>query len=209
VSARPDIDVSSRYRTPAAPARAGGELLGVKYREGFIKNRYNRRTFIMPARAAFEVGTQQAERHRSGVPRQECIAGRRFDRARTTSAQIIDMAREAGAKKVYFASLPAVRYPMSTASTCRMRPSWWRQAITDDEVRDIIGAIAEFYQDLEDLEHAVRHDNAKIEDFDTRVSRASSDGRCDAGVSRAPAGERSDEASSSVRWPRRGLKSVR
>src|SRR6266852_2351325 len=86
----------------------------------------------------------------------------------TTSAQIIDMAREAGAKKVYFASAaPPVRYPNVYGIDMPDTLELVAAGHTDDEVRDIIGADWLIYQDLEDLEHAVRHDHAKITDFDT------------------------------------------
>jgi amidophosphoribosyltransferase len=86
----------------------------------------------------------------------------------TTSAQIIDMAREAGAKKVYFASAaPPVRYPNVYGIDMPDTSELVAAGHTDDEVRDIIGADWLIYQDLDDLEHAVRHDHAKITDFDT------------------------------------------
>jgi amidophosphoribosyltransferase len=86
----------------------------------------------------------------------------------TTSAQIIDMAREAGAKKVYFASAaPPVRYPNVYGIDMPDTSELVAAGHTDDEVRNIIGADWLIYQDLSDLEHAVRHDNAKIKDFDT------------------------------------------
>jgi len=76
------------------------------------------------------------------------------------------MAREAGAKKVYFASAaPPVRYPNVYGIDMPDASELVAAAIPTTKFRDIIGADWLIYQDLEDLEHAVRHDNAKIEDF--------------------------------------------
>jgi amidophosphoribosyltransferase len=105
---------SFRFPTPAAPARCRWRRSsGIKYREGFTKNRYIGRTFIMP-------GQEQRER---SVRRKLNAIDLEFRGKNvllvddsivrgTTSAQIIDLAREAGAKKVYFASAaPPVRFP--------------------------------------------------------------------------------------------------
>jgi hypothetical protein len=161
---------SFRFPTPAAPARCRSRsLLGVKYREGFIKNRYIGRTFIMPGQE------QRAKSVRSKLNaidlefrgKNVLLVDDSIVRG-TTSAQIIDMAREAGAKKVYFASAaPPVRYPNVYGIDMPDTSELVAAGHTDDEVREIIGADWLIYQDLHDLEHAVRHDNAKIKDFDT------------------------------------------
>ena len=143
--------------------------LGVKYREGFIKNRYIGRTFIMP-------GQQQ----RAKSVRQKLNAiGLEFEGKNvllvddslvrgTTSSQIIEMAREAGAKKVYFASAaPAIRYPNVYGidmPTSRELIAFNR---TDEQVREAIGADRLFYQDLSDLEAAVAKGNPRLRHFDT------------------------------------------
>src|SRR5246500_3705741 len=170
--ARPHHDIGVVTPTPDTSRTSAQQLaqrLGVKYREGFIKNRYIGRTFIMPG---------QEERQKS-VRRKLNAIDLEF-RGKTvllvddsivrgtTSAQIIDMAREAGAKKVYFASAaPPVRFPNVYGIDMPDTSELVAAGHTDEEVRDIIGADWLIYQDLEDLEHAVRHDNAKIEDFDT------------------------------------------
>jgi amidophosphoribosyltransferase len=89
-------------------------LLGKPYREGFVKNRYVGRTFIMPGQAVRKKSVRQkAQRHRQRICRPQRAAGRRFHRARHhQSNEIVQMAREAGARKVYLASAaPPVRYP--------------------------------------------------------------------------------------------------
>jgi amidophosphoribosyltransferase len=86
----------------------------------------------------------------------------------TTSAQIIDMAREAGAKRVFFASAaPPVRYPNVYGIDMPDADELVASGHTVEEVRDIIGADWLIYQDLQDLVQAVRHGHAKIENFDT------------------------------------------
>jgi amidophosphoribosyltransferase len=86
----------------------------------------------------------------------------------TTSRQIIDMAREAGAKKVYFASAaPPVRYPNVYGIDMPAASELVAHGRTEEEVANIIGADWLIYQTLPDLIRAVRHENAKIEEFDT------------------------------------------
>jgi amidophosphoribosyltransferase len=145
--------------------------LGVKYREGFIKNRYIGRTFIMPG---------QKERKKSVRQKLNAIdlefSGKNvllIDDSivrGTTSKQIIQMAREAGANKVYFASAaPPVRYAnvygidMPTASEL---VGYGRDV---DEICKEIGADWLIYQDLSDLMEAARKGNKKIERFDSSV----------------------------------------
>ncbi len=143
--------------------------LGVKYREGFIKNRYIGRTFIMPG---------QAERARS-VRRKLNAIDLEFRNKNvllvddsivrgTTSRQIIKLAREAGAKKVYFASAaPPVRYPnvygIDMPAACELIAN----GRSVDEIEKLIGADRLIYQDLHGLIRSVRHDNSAISEFDT------------------------------------------
>jgi amidophosphoribosyltransferase len=143
--------------------------LGLKYREGFIKNRYIGRTFIMP-------GQQQRE---SSVRRKLNAIDLEFRGKNvllvddsivrgTTSAQIIDLAREAGAKKVYFASAaPPVRFPNVYGIDMPAASELVASERTVEEVASLIGADWLIYQDLEDLVAACRHDDARIEEFDT------------------------------------------
>jgi amidophosphoribosyltransferase len=143
--------------------------LGLKYREGFIKNRYIGRTFIMP-------GQQQRE---TSVRRKLNAIDLEFRGKNvllvddsivrgTTSAQIIDLAREAGAKKVYFASAaPPVRFPNVYGIDMPAASELVAAERTVEEVASLIGADWLIYQDLEDLVAACRHDDARIEEFDT------------------------------------------
>ncbi len=169
---RPDPDIDVVIPIPDTSRTSAVQVahrLGVKYREGFIKNRYIGRTFIMPG---------QDERRRS-VRRKLNAIGLEFSGKNVlliddsivrgnTSRQIINMAREAGAKQVYFASAaPPVRYPNVYGIDMPAVAELVANGRTEQQVADIIGADWLIYQDLEDLIAAVRHDNSKIESFDT------------------------------------------
>jgi amidophosphoribosyltransferase len=142
--------------------------LGVKYREGFIKNRYIGRTFIMPG---------QAERDKS-VRRKLNAIGLEFRGKNvllvddsivrgTTSKQIIKLARDAGANKVYFASAaPPVRYPNVYGIDMPAATELIANGRNEDEIAKLIGADKLIYQDLHGLIRSVRHDNSTIDEFD-------------------------------------------
>jgi len=143
--------------------------LGVKYREGFIKNRYIGRTFIMPG---------QAERKKS-VRRKLNAIDLEFRNKNvllvddsivrgTTSQQIIKLAREAGARKVYFASAaPPVRYPNVYGIDMPAASELIANGRSVEEIQEAIGADRLIYQDLNGLIRSVRHDNSAIREFDT------------------------------------------
>ena len=143
--------------------------LGVKYREGFIKNRYIGRTFIMPG---------QAERRKS-VRRKLNAIDLEFRGKNvllvddsivrgTTSKQIIKLAREAGARKVYFASAaPPVRYPNVYGIDMPAASELIANGRSREEIEIAIGADKLIYQDLYGLIRSVRHDNSTISEFDT------------------------------------------
>jgi len=143
--------------------------LGVKYREGFIKNRYIGRTFIMPG---------QEERKKSVRQKLNAIS-LEFQNKNvllvddsivrgTTSKQIIKLAREAGANKVYFASAaPPVRYPNVYGIDMPAASELIANGRSVEEIQNIIGADKLIYQDLSGLIRSVKHGNLKIEDFDT------------------------------------------
>lgn len=168
----PDHDIDVIIPIPDTSRAAALEMakeLGVKYREGFIKNRYIGRTFIMPG---------QAQRNRS--VRQKLNAIDLEFRGKnvmlvddsivrgTTSMQIIQMAREAGATKVYFASAaPPVRYPNVYGIDMPSTHELIATGRTVDEVATEIGADRVIYQDLEDLIEAAREGNPRVTHFDT------------------------------------------
>jgi amidophosphoribosyltransferase len=143
--------------------------LGVKYREGFIKNRYIGRTFIMPGQAE---RLQSVRRKLNAIPlefrnKNVLLVDDSIVRG-TTSKQIIKLARDAGAKKVYFASAaPPVRYPNVYGIDMPAASELIANSRTTDEIETLIGADRLIYQDLNGLVRSVRHDNSDIAEFDT------------------------------------------
>ncbi len=159
------IPIPDTSRTAALPL---AYRLGVKYREGFIKNRYIGRTFIMPG---------QQERKKS-VRRKLNAIGLEFEGKNvllvddsivrgTTSQQIIEMAREAGARRVYFASAaPPVRYQNVYGIDMPVAGELVAHNRTEEGVADAIGADRLFYQSIDDLIASVRRGNPSIDNFD-------------------------------------------
>ncbi|NND53626.1 MAG: amidophosphoribosyltransferase [Gammaproteobacteria bacterium] len=169
---RPDHDIDVVIPIPDSSrtsALSVAHVLGVKYREGFIKNRYIGRTFIMPGQ----------EQRRKSVKRKLNAIDLEFrDKVvllvddsivrGTTSKQIIEMAREAGARKVYFASAsPPVRHPNVFGIDMAASSELVACNRTDVEVAEQIGADWLVYQDLDDLIKAVQYDSGDISEFDT------------------------------------------
>ena len=145
--------------------------LGLKYREGFVKNRYIGRTFIMPG---------QSQRKKS--VRQKLNAIELEFRGKnvlliddsivrgTTSKQIIQMAREAGANKVYFASAaPPIRYPNVYGIDMPAASELIAAGKTNSEVEELIGADWLVYQDLDDLIAAAAEGNPTISRYECSV----------------------------------------
>ena len=142
--------------------------LNVKYREGFIKNRYIGRTFIMPGQQERKKSVRQKlnpiELEFSG--KNVLLVDDSIVRG-TTSKQIVQMAREAGAKKVYMASAaPPVRYPNVYGIDMASHDEFVAHNRTVEEITEIIGADWLVYQDLDDLIAAVQRGNAEIKTFD-------------------------------------------
>ncbi|NRD74402.1 amidophosphoribosyltransferase [Shewanella sp. VB17] len=145
--------------------------LALPYRQGFVKNRYIGRTFIMPG---------QQERQKS-VRRKLNAIGVEFKGKNvllvddsvvrgTTSEQIIEMAREAGAKKVYFASAaPEIRFPNVYGVDMPTASELIAHGRDVDEISKMIGADGMIFQDLEDLIESVRMENPEIKRFETSV----------------------------------------
>jgi amidophosphoribosyltransferase len=142
--------------------------LDIKYREGFIKNRYIGRTFIMPGQAQRKKSVRQKLnaidlefRGKNVLLVDDSIV------RGTTSKQIIQMAREAGANKVYFASAaPPVRYPNVYGIDMPSVTELVAAGRTDAEIAREIGADALIYQDLDDLIEAAHEGNPAITEFD-------------------------------------------
>jgi len=171
----PEHDIDVVIPIPESSRPSAIELanhLGVKFREGFVKNRYIGRTFIMPG---------QEERKKSVKQKLNPI-GLEFNNKNvllvddsivrgTTCQQIIEMARDAGAKKVYFASAaPAIRYPNVYGIDMAVRDELIAFGKTDKEVEASIGADWLIYQDVSDLIRAcIPGDTNEKRDFDCSV----------------------------------------
>ncbi len=144
------------------------QLLGLPYRGGFVKNRYVGRTFIMPGQAVRKksvrqklnvIGTEFKGRNVLLVD-DSIVRG-------TTSQEIVQMAREAGANKVYLASAaPPVRYPNVYGIDMPTVEELVAHGRTVEEVRKIIGADALIYQDVEAMKQAIGKLNDKLTGFD-------------------------------------------
>jgi amidophosphoribosyltransferase len=169
---RPDHDIDVVIPIPDTSRTSAMQLaaaLGVRYREGFVKNRYIGRTFIMPGQ---EMREKSVRGKLNAIDlefrgRNVMLVDDSIVRG-TTSAQIIEMAREAGASKVYFASAaPPVRYPNVYGIDMPVASELVAAGRSEDEVARLIGADWLIYQDLDDLVAACRHDDARIQEFDT------------------------------------------
>jgi amidophosphoribosyltransferase len=169
---RPDHDIDVIIPIPDTSRTAAvqvAQLLGIKYREGFVKNRYIGRTFIMPGH---EQRTKSVRSKLNPIDlefrgKNVMLIDDSIVRG-TTSAQIIDLAREAGARKVYFASAaPPVRYPNVYGIDMPAASELVASSRSEEEVAKLIGADWLVYQDLEDLVQACLHHDSDIKGFDT------------------------------------------
>ncbi len=171
---RPDHDIDVVIPIPDTSRSSAVELaniLGVKYREGFMKNRYIGRTFIMPGQQERKKSVKQKlnalELEFRG--KNVLLVDDSIVRG-TTCNQIIEMAREAGAKKVYFASAaPAVRFPNVYGIDMPAKEEFIAHGRNEAEVCQAIGADWLIYQDLEDLVEAVTVENSPVETWDCSV----------------------------------------
>ncbi|AJG20280.1 MULTISPECIES: amidophosphoribosyltransferase [Cupriavidus] len=164
-----DIDVVMPIPDSSRPAAMQvANKLGVNYREGFFKNRYIGRTFIMPGQAVRKKSVRQ-KLNAMGVEfkgKNVLIVDDSIVRG-TTSFEIVQMAREAGAKKVIFASAaPPVKFPNVYGIDMPTRSELVAYGRTDEEIARIIGADKLVYQDVEAMKQAVRDINPKLNDFD-------------------------------------------
>src|SRR5450830_1680940 len=164
-----DIDVVIPIPDSSRPsAMQLAKHLNLPYREGFIKNRYIGRTFIMPG---------QAIRRRSVRQKLNAI-GMEFKGKNvlliddsivrgTTSREIVQMAREAGARKVFFASAaPPVRFPNVYGIDMPTRAELIAAHRTEDEVAAEIGADRVVYQDVDALKRAISDVNPALKNFE-------------------------------------------
>ncbi len=159
------IPIPDTGRTAALPL---AHQLDVKFREGFVKNRYIGRTFIMPG---------QQERKRSVRQKLNAIDLEFRDKnvllvddsivRGTTTQQIIQMAREAGARKVYMASAaPALRYQNVYGIDMPSRQEFVAHERSEAEVAQVLGADWLVYQDLEDLKSSALEGNPAVDGFE-------------------------------------------
>ena len=164
-----DIDVVIPIPESSRPsAMQLAQLLGLPYREGFVKNRYVGRTFIMPGQGV----------RKKSVRQKLNVIGSEFKGRNvllvddsivrgTTSREIVQMAREAGANKVYMASAaPPVRFPNVYGIDMPTSAGLVAHGRTLEEVRELIGCDALIYQDVEAMKAAIGSLNPEIHGFD-------------------------------------------
>ena len=170
----PEHEIDVVIPIPESSTTSANEVakkLGLPYREGFVKNRYIGRTFIMP----------KQEMRRKSVKRKLNPITMEFEGKNvllvddsivrgTTSKQIVEMAREAGAKKVFFASAaPPIRfqnvYGIDMAATTELIA----HQKDEDQIAEYIGADWLVYQNLEDLIRSAKEGNKEIENFETSI----------------------------------------
>ncbi|MBK7654355.1 MAG: amidophosphoribosyltransferase [Betaproteobacteria bacterium] len=143
-------------------------LLGIPYREGFVKNRYVGRTFIMPGQAVRKKSVRQklnviASEFKG---RNVLLVDDSIVRG-TTSREIVQMARDAGARKVYMASAaPPVRYPNVYGIDMPTSGELVAHGRTLEEIREVIGCDALIYQDVDGMKRAIGSLNPAIQGFD-------------------------------------------
>ena len=170
----PEHEIDVVIPIPESSTTSANEVakkLGLPYREGFVKNRYIGRTFIMP----------KQEMRRKSVKRKLNPITMEFEGKNvllvddsivrgTTSKQIVEMAREAGAKKVFFASAaPPIRfqnvYGIDMAATTELIA----HQKDEGQIAEYIGADWLVYQNLEDLISSAKEGNKEIENFETSI----------------------------------------
>jgi amidophosphoribosyltransferase len=164
------IDVVMPIPDSSRPAAMQvAKRLGISYREGFFKNRYIGRTFIMPGKAV----RKKSVRQKLNAMRIEfkdktvLIVDDSIVRG-TTSYEIVQMARESGAKKVIFASAaPPVRFPNVYGIDMPTRSELVAYGRTHDEINQLIGADQLIYQSVEDMKKAVQDINPNIKNFES------------------------------------------
>ena len=164
-----EIDVVIPIPESSRPSAAQlAQLLGLPYREGFVKNRYVGRTFIMPGQAVRKKSVRQKLNAIASEfkGRNVLLVDDSIVRG-TTSQEIVQMARDAGARKVYLASAaPPVRFPNVYGIDMPTSSELVAYNRTVEEVRAIIGCDALIYQDVDAMKKAIGSLNTAIKDFD-------------------------------------------
>jgi amidophosphoribosyltransferase len=164
-----EIDVVIPIPESSRPSAAQlAQLLGLPYREGFVKNRYVGRTFIMPGQAVRKKSVRQKLNAIASEfkGRNVLLVDDSIVRG-TTSQEIVQMARDAGARKVYLASAaPPVRFPNVYGIDMPTSSELVAYNRTVEEVRAIIGCDALIYQDVDAMKKAIGSLNPAIKDFD-------------------------------------------
>ena len=153
-----DIDVIIPIPESSRPSATQlAHLLGIPYREGFVKNRYVGRTFIMPGQGVRKKSVRQKLNAIASEfkGRNVLLVDDSIVRG-TTSREIVQMARDAGARKVYLASAaPPVRYPNVYGIDMPTPSELVAHGRTIEEVREVIGCDALIYQDVEGMKRAI------------------------------------------------------
>ncbi len=171
---RPELEIDVIIPVPDTSRIAAQSMayhLGIKFREGLMKNRYIGRTFIMPGQSQRKKSVRQKL---NPVPlefsgKNVMLVDDSIVRG-TTCRQIIEMARDAGAENVYFASAaPAVRFPNVYGIDMPSASELIAHNRSDQEVCELIGADWLVYQDLEDLVACSREGNSQVDGFDCSV----------------------------------------
>jgi amidophosphoribosyltransferase len=170
----PEHDIDVVIPIPDTSRTAGQSLahdLGLKFREGFMKNRYIGRTFIMPGQSQRKKSVRQKlnpirlefEGKNVLLVDDSIVRG-------TTSREIIQMARDAGAAKVYLASAaPPVRYPNVYGIDMPAAEELIAHGRSVEEICAAIGADRLIYQDLDDLVRCSAEGNPAVDGFDCSV----------------------------------------
>ncbi|MEY3286259.1 MAG: amidophosphoribosyltransferase [Pseudomonadota bacterium] len=171
ISVMPPSDIDVVIPIPESSRPSAMQLsveLGRPYREGFVKNRYVGRTFIMPGQGMRKKSVRQKLNAITSEfkGRNVLLVDDSIVRG-TTSKEIVQMAREAGARKVYMASAaPPVRFPNVYGIDMPTREELIAHDRTVEEIRAFIGADALIYQDVEAMKRVVRQLNPKIASFE-------------------------------------------
>ena len=211
---RPDHDIDVVIPVPDSSRTAGlalAQTLGIKYREAFVKNRYIGRTFIMPGQSQRRKSVRQKlnpirlefEGKNVMLVDDSIVRG-------TTSREIIEMARDAGAVRVYLASAaPPVRYPNVYGIDMPSSRELIAHGRDVEEVATLINCDWLVYQDLDELVRCSADGNSAVEAFDCSVFDGHYvTGDIDARYLEALDAERNDEAQAQLRLGLHGEGSV-